>query len=102
MQLQAQVGGPSTSSSASCCEALPRCFHGHPAKRLKLRSHNGVSRTGIDRARGVVCLAKHAQQIHAAAAVAERPSEAPAREVPVQLLTSSKSPELLRIRHSVS
>ena len=93
-------------SKNSCCQDLPvtgGCLHSHPAKRLKLRPQIGRSanRSWNHGGRGFVCVAHGSSQANATA-VAERPTEAPASSIPVQLLTSSKSPELLRIRHSVS
>ena len=97
--------GPASSNS-SCSRELPRtggCLHSYPAKRVKLRPavSKSAKRTGNVRRKDLVCLAHSGSQANAAA-VAERPTEAPASSIPVQLLTSSRSPELLRIRHSVS
>ncbi len=93
--------GHGTQSPACGRDAAQGCFHSHPAKRLKLRPQRVSSRAAGDKARSVVCSAHSAPQLHAAA-VAERPIEAPSQAIPVQQLTSSKSPDLLRIRHSVS
>ena len=101
MHSQSQHCGTPASGSACCRDPLPGCFHTHPAKRLKLRSHAVLSRAVSERARVMVCSAHASPQLHAAA-VAERPVEAPTTGIPVQQLTSSKSQDLLRIRHSVS
>ena len=105
MQCYCHSVGPAVSHS-SCSRELPGtggCLHSYPAKRVKLRPpvSKSATRKRGERRKDMLCLAHSFSQVKAAA-VAERPTEAPASSIPVQLLTSSRSPELLRIRHSVS
>ncbi|KAK9857216.1 hypothetical protein WJX84_005920 [Apatococcus fuscideae] len=95
-----QAGAPTASSRE--LSATQGCIHSRPAKRLKLKPQVCIPTRQNSRpaGRGSPRLAVRAAQANAAAVAVKPKEEAPASAVPVQLLTSSKSPELLRIRHS--